>query len=99
MSDPSAPEPGNLVFLRRLVTILLAVMIAGFLLIVALFVIRLSADKPKALALPDHIDLPDGTRAQAFTVGPDWYAVVTDDSRILIFDRVSGALRQTVTVD
>ena len=77
----------------------MAVMIAGFLLIVALFVIRLSEDRPGVLALPDHVDLPDGTRAVAFTVGADWYAVVTDDNRILIFDRASGALRQTVTVE
>lgn len=86
-------------FLRRLVTILLAVMIAGFLLIVALFVIRLSEDSPGALALPDHVDLPDGTSAVAFTIGADWYAVVTGDNRILIFDRASGALRQTVSVE
>lgn len=93
--DPAAPEPGNLRLLRRLVTLLMAVMIAGFLLIVAMFVIRLSGDD---LTLPETIDLPDGTRAEAFTATHDWYAVVTTDGRILIYDRSSGALRQTVTV-
>lgn len=73
----------------------MAVMIAGFLLIVALFVIRLSGGAP---ALPDTIALPDGTTAQAFTVTRDWYGVVTSDDRILIFDRPSGNLRQTITI-
>ncbi|MCB1363860.1 MAG: hypothetical protein KDK02_07040 [Rhodobacteraceae bacterium] len=100
MSDPSDPgdpasEPGNLRFLRRLVTVLMAVMIAGFLLIVALFVIRLSASAP---VLPDTISLPDGTTAEAFTVTRDWYGVVTSDGRILIFDRQSGNLRQTIVI-
>lgn len=79
--------------LRRLVTILTAVMIGGFLLIVAMFVIRLSANH---LDLPDAIALPDGAEAEAFTVGADWYAVVTRDGRILIYDRAGGALRKIV---
>ncbi|SDX95250.1 hypothetical protein SAMN05444340_10214 [Citreimonas salinaria] len=48
--------------------------------------------------LPERIALPDGTTATAFTQGPDWYAVVTADNRILIFDRATGALRQTIAV-
>lgn len=48
--------------------------------------------------LPERIALPDGTTATAFTQGPDWYAVVTADDRILIFDRATGTLRQTITV-
>ncbi|MEO0751304.1 MAG: DUF6476 family protein, partial [Pseudomonadota bacterium] len=35
----------------------------------------------------------------AFTQGDDWYAVVTEDDQILIFDRDSGTLRQTITVE
>lgn len=82
----------------------MAVMIVGFILIVAMFVIRLNggagpgtADLPSDL--PDMISLPDGVAVRAFTVGTDWYAVVTDDDRILIFDRADGTLRQSVQVE
>ena len=98
MTDPKGPipEPPNLRFLRRLVTVLTAVMIGGLLVIVGLLVIRFS--RPPA-PLPDGITLPAGVTAEAFTLTPGWYAVVTDDgARILIFNRASGALMQTVAV-
>lgn len=80
-------------------TTLTAVMIFGLLVIVGLLVIRFSSDRSTApVALPDSITLPDGTVAQTFTVGSGWYAVTTADNRILIFDRNSGALRQTVQI-
>lgn len=89
------PEPANLRFLRLLVTILTGTMIAGLLVLIALLVIRF----PSATApLPDAISLPDGAKAQAFTVTPGWYAVVTTDDRILIYNRSDGALRQEITV-
>jgi len=98
MSDPSKPvvEPGNLRLLRRLVTTLMAVMIFGFILIVSLFVIRLSDTGPN---LPDQITLPDGAVAETFTVGKGWYAVVTQDGQILIFDQSNGKLRQTIDIE
>lgn len=71
-------------------------MIAGVLLIIALIVIRFYDLPPP---LPDAISLPDGARALSFTQCPDWYAVVTDDGRILIYDRVTGGLRQTVILE
>ncbi len=74
-------------------------MIAGFLVIVALIVIRFSSASEPALALPESITLPDGATATAFTVGQGWYAVVTTDNRILIYDATSGALRQSIAVD
>ncbi len=99
MPDPDAPEPGNLRLLRRMVTALMAVMILGFILIVAMFVIRLNdAPTSGAITLPDVITLPQGVKPRAFTVGQGWYAVVTDDDRILIFDAADGRLRQSVTV-
>ena len=79
-----------------LVTTLMIVMIGGLLVIVALFVIRFSSP---AQSFPESITLPDGTKAKAFTVGRDWYGVVTDVDTILIFDRASGALRQTIAVE
>ena len=90
------PEPPNLRFLRRLVTVLTAVMIGGLLVITGLLVIRFSQTGP---ALPDQITLPDGATAQAFTQGTGWYAVVTTDNQILIFDQLTGALTQSIQID
>lgn len=82
-----------------MVTVLTATMIGGLLTIIVLIVIRF----PRVInlgraPLPEVIELPDGTRATAFTQAERWFAVVTDDDRILIFDRDSGALLQTVTI-
>lgn len=88
-------EIASLRFLRRLVTGLTAVMIAGMVILIALFVTRFPSNDT---ALPDAITLPDGTTATAFTVGSGWYAVVTGDDRILIYDRNTGDLRQTVRI-
>ena len=90
-------EPANLRLLRVLVTVLTMVMIGGLLVIVALFVIRFSASAP---VVPQSITLPDGVTAESFTMTPGWYAVVVDGgTRILIFDRNSGELTQTVDVN
>lgn len=100
MADNSHEQPvdaGTVKYLRILVTTLSATMILGFIIIVVLFVIRFS--EVMAPPLPETITLPDGTTPAAFTKGPDWYAVVTSDDRILIFDLKSGALRQTIQVD
>ena len=90
-------EPANLRLLRVLVTVLTTVMIGGLLVIVALFVIRFSASAP---VVPQSITLPDGVTAESFTMTPGWYAVVVDGgTRILIFDRNSGELTQTIDVN
>ncbi|WP_089268611.1 DUF6476 family protein [Puniceibacterium sediminis] len=94
--EPPLPEPANLKFLRLLVTTLTATMIVGLLIIITLIVIRY---RDRSAPLPDTITLPDGATATAFTQGPDWYAVVTGDNHILIFDRSTGVLRQTIDVD
>jgi len=101
MDEAPIPDelPGNLKFLRILVTILTATMIVGLLTVVTLLVMRLSDAPAPLLSLPDAITLPKGAKAQAFTQGGDWYAVVTDQDQILIFDRASGALKQTVDVE
>tara|TARA_R110000850_G_scaffold96526_8_gene201730 strand:- start:482 stop:772 length:291 start_codon:yes stop_codon:yes gene_type:complete len=93
MTDPS--EPPNIKFLRRLVTGLTATMIFGLLVVIGLLVIRFSGKAPN---LPEVIAMPGGEKPVAFTQGPDWYAVVTANDQILIFDRMSGALRQTVDI-
>lgn len=71
-------------------------MIAGFLVLIAALVLRLNAGGPD---LPATVDLPEGAEALAFTQGDDWFAVVTADDRILIFDRLTGRLRQSLTVE
>ncbi len=89
-------EPAQLRFLRRLVTVLTAVMIGGVVLIIALLVIRLN-DKPSVL--PENMVLPAGVEAKAVTLGESWYAIVTQTDEILIFDRLSGKLRQRVQIN
>ena len=93
--EPPLPEPANLKFLRLLVTTLTATMIVGLVIIVALIVIRY---RDRGAPLPATITLPDGATATAFTQGADWYAVVTGDDRILIFDRATGTLRKTMNL-
>jgi len=100
-SPDGAQEPANLRFLRILVTILTASMIGGLVTVIVLIVIKVPEvvkTNPMPLPLPDTITLPDGSRATNFTQGTDWYGVVTADNRILIFDRKTGKLRQTVTI-
>lgn len=94
--DAPLPEPANLKFLRLLVTVLTGTMIAGLILIITLLVIRLSASGP---SLPDSITLPNGSEAAAFTVGDGWYAVVTKDNQILIYDAGNNNLRKTISLD
>lgn len=94
-NDPEFQEPAQIRFLRRLVTILTAVMIFGLVAVVTLLVIRLS---DRATVLPDNIALPGGVTAQAVTIGDGWYAVVTNTQEILIFDAGSGEIQQRVAI-
>lgn len=94
--DALAPLPPHLRRLQGLVTLLTVVMIAGFAVLIAALVLRLNADGPP---LPDALDLPEGERAVAFTQGSDWVAVVTAGDEILIYDRLTGRLRQRVRID
>ncbi|WP_085892975.1 DUF6476 family protein [Roseovarius litorisediminis] len=94
--NPQPVDPAMVKYLRLLVTVLTATMILGFIVIVVLFVIRFSdAFGPK---LPDTITLPEGAKASAFTQGGNWYAVVTTDDRILIYDRDTNELRKEITI-
>lgn len=70
-----------------------AVMMVGLVVVVALIVIRLNENGP---TMPDQITLPEGVNATALTIGEGWWAVVTDDQRILIYDQMTGALRQEI---
>lgn len=76
-------------------TTLTVVMIGGLVVIISLLVIRLQASETP---LPAEIALPEGVKAEAVTLGSDWIAVVSQDNRILIFDRGTGDLRQEVQI-
>jgi hypothetical protein len=95
--DEQSPDglPPGLRFLKGLVIALMVTMIVGVITIVALLVTKMNGPVP----VPETLTLPDGARAQAVTVGADWLGVVTTDNRILIFDRVTGALRQEVVIE
>jgi hypothetical protein len=100
MDTAPAPDglPPSLRFLKALVILLTITMIVSVITIVAVIVTRM----PQAIRglpdLPKSIVLPEGARPAAFTQGSTWFAVVTADDRILIFDRASGSLRQTVSI-
>lgn len=79
-----------------MVTVLTATMIGGLLLIISLIVIRFNDHPPE---LPANIELPGGAKPISFTQGPDWFAIVTDSDEILIFDRVTGGLRQRIQIE
>lgn len=89
-------EPPNLRFLRVLVTVLTGTMIAGLLVIIAVFVIRFPGGG--GVTVPEALALPEGVAVAAYTQGAGWSAVVTANQRILIFG-ADGALRQEVAVD
>jgi len=75
----------------------MVVMILGFVTLIALLVMRLAPAKTE-IPLPASITMPDGSKAETFTQGPDWFAVVTTDNRILIYDRATGDLRQVMQI-
>ena len=94
--DDFQTDDRNVVFLRRLVTVLTGTMILGVLTVVILLVIRLQTPPPPSV--PDGLTLPEGATAQAVNFGTDWVAIVTVDQRILVFDRMSGDILQDVPV-
>jgi hypothetical protein len=89
------PEPQNLRFLRRLVSLLTIVMIVGMVVVIALLITRLQAP-PSQLKLPETIELPEGVIPLAYTRGPDWYAITSADA-LFIYD-LEGTLQQTVEI-
>lgn len=97
MTEPLEPEQEvpHLAFLRRLVTVLSFTMIAGMVMLIGLFVIRF---QDSGIDLPQSITLPDGTQPVAFTQTQGWYAIVTSEDEILIYN-LNGELVQKVDVE
>ncbi len=80
------------------------VMIVGFVTIVTLLIVRFNdvfgGDTGSAIpSLPDQITLPEAETATAFTRAENWFAIVTESGKILIYDAETGALRQTVEIE
>lgn len=82
--------------LQWLVIGLTASLILGVITVVAVVVTRFP--QPDTLALPAELQLPEGTKPISMAQGRDWVGIVTEADTILIYDRQSGALRQTVTL-
>lgn len=91
------PEPANLRFLRRLVTGLTATMIIGLVAIFVLIVMTFS--RASNIQTLTDIKLPAGVTATSYTKGSDWYAIVTTDDQILIYNADDQTLRQTIKID
>ena len=95
--DQTELKTPQLTFLRRLVTILTLTMIGGIITLVTLIFMRFQ-DTPVPLELPESIMLPDGSTPLAFTRSEDWYAVVTKNEKILVYD-LNGVLFQIINVE
>lgn len=102
MDEPQDDNwPASLNWLKRLVIALAGVMIAGFILLIAMLLRSLNAP---TVALPDQVSLPQGMQAEGLTAGRGWYAVVTapDDTgvqHIVIYDAATGAIRSQFAID
>ena len=96
MNKISDVEPANIKFLRILVTILTTVMIVGLIIVITLLVIKL---QPSKIQLPQNIILSKDTKVISYSQGIDWYAVTTSDNKILIFDGLTGKIRQEISID
>ena len=90
----AAGWPRDLRFLKTLVTVLTAVMIAGVITIVALLVIRLNAETRAVLVHPEVYALPAGVGTLGYSLHDGRAILVGDDGVIRVFDAASGALLQ-----
>ena len=92
-------HPTDLRILRYLVLAMTIIFIVGFTIIVTVVYLQfVKAQNGFKIDLPDIVELPEGARAQAFTQGRGWYAVVTQENKILVFDSKSGELTQSVDI-
>ena len=105
MTDTPDQDPGlppSLRFLKGLVITLMITMIVGVITIVGLLVTRLpdgaAPMSSDTSLLPESLTLPEGVVAEAVTAGKGWFAVVTTDQEILIFD-AKGLLVQRIQIE
>lgn len=84
-------------YLKGLVTALSVTMIAGFIVLVAVVVMRFNQGAALP-AFPDSIALPAGVTAEAVTRGPDYLLVVSTDGRAFVFSPDGQTLRQEIEI-
>lgn len=97
MPPPPDQPPPDVRLIKWLVLVLTSVMILGVIVIIGLLVTRLGM-APAPLALPESINLPTGSTAQAITFAPDWVLVLTQENEVLLFDPATGALRHQIAL-
>ena len=85
----------TIMFLKRLVTVLAGVMIIGFVIIVSLFILNFRTSK---MPIPAKIELPSSVSPVAYTQTKNWYAIITDQDEILIYDKAGNQI-QKIKVD
>ena len=51
-----------------------------------------------SINIPKEIILPDNKVAKAFTISTDWYAIVTENNEILIYDSNTNNIQQVVKI-
>ncbi|PID37251.1 MAG: hypothetical protein CR993_01290 [Rhodobacterales bacterium] len=95
MDDPIPEENAQLVrYLKTLVTTLTATMIAGFIVLITVIVMRFQQEG--TVPLPENVTLPEGAVAIAVTRGPDFLLVVTQDERIFLLNLDGEVTREIV---
>lgn len=75
-------------------------MIIGFIIIVGLLIAKFNSLRGEISepAFPDEIILPNGIQADAFTTTKDWFAIITNNDKILVYNRDSGKLIQQIVI-
>ncbi|NDR55229.1 DUF6476 family protein [Aliiruegeria sabulilitoris] len=94
----SEADARNLRFLRVLVLVLTGTMIAGMVLLVALFYARLGGDAPapEALVVPERFEIPAGSEIAAVTQAKAFWVLVTTQGEVLFFAPTGGAPTRTI---
>ena len=82
-------------FLKLLVTVLAGVMIIGFVIIVSLFILNFRTSN---IPMPTKIELPSSVTPVAYTQTKNWYAIITDQDEIFIYDNAGNQI-QKIKVD
>ncbi len=95
-ANEAAPIDGTVRFLKLLVTTLTATTILGLIVLITVIVMRFQQEN--VVPLPDELVLPAGVTATAVTRGPGWFAVVTEDERILILEPDGRTIRREVVI-
>ena len=74
-------------------------MICGIITLVFLIVIKMKdLNNDFSINIPKEIILPDNKVAKAFTISTDWYAIVTENNEILIYDSNTNNIQQVVKI-